>query len=59
MVIARALDATRDSLQGAPTWPQAGHRSVAGLVARLLHNSALLERAAREPLADARMIAGL
>jgi AcrR family transcriptional regulator len=59
MLIAHALDATRDSLYGAPTWPQAVHGSVAGFVARLLANPALLDRAAREPLANARTIAGL
>jgi hypothetical protein len=46
-------------LQRATTWPQEVHQSVAAFVARLLANPALLERAAREPLADARTIAGL
>jgi AcrR family transcriptional regulator len=59
LLIAHALDATRDPLQGTASWPQAVHRSVAEFVARLQGSPMLLDRAAREPLADARTIAGL
>jgi AcrR family transcriptional regulator len=59
MVIAHALDAAREPVGGPASWPQAVHRSIAGFVARLLSSPALLQRAAREPLADPRTIAWL
>jgi AcrR family transcriptional regulator len=58
-LIAHALDAAREPVEGPASWPQAVHRSIAGFVARLLSSPGLLPRAAREPLADPRTIAWL
>lgn len=59
MLIAHALDAARDPLTDASSWPQAVHGTIAGFVARLLGSPALLRCAAREPLADPPTIAWL